>query len=339
MRFLLAILLLVLVIAPALANQLFAEDHYQGLFTDYMTKHGKKYEHHDFFNRYNIFKKNVDLIHKHNSEGHSFTMAINEFADLSPAEFKTYLTGYRHEEKDYNLSNNQMPKLETLQAIPAALDYRIPSMNPFNRVAVNPVQNQGQCGSCWAFSAAAAIEGANTLATGNLVKLSEQQLVDCSRQFGNNGCGGGMPDRAFQYVISAGGLSTEQSYPYRGADGWCTQGQPGAQISAFYDVPPYNEPAMQQALASYGPLSIALEADQQVFQFYSGGVLDSAECGQQMDHAVLIVGYGMDGGRPYWTVRNSWGPTWGEQGYIRIAMGKNMCGLATVPSFPYVKFN
>jgi len=338
MRFLLAVLLLALCVVPAaLAN--LTESEYQSLFTNYMAKHGKKYEHDQFFHRYNIFKSNVDKINAHNQLGKSYTVGINEFADLTHAEFKAYLTGYNHRNNEYIRSKNQPPAsmLKNVQ-LPAEVDWRDASKNPKNVVAVNPIKNQGQCGSCWAFSATGAIEGAHAIATGSLVSLSEQQLVDCAGSYGNSGCEGGLMDQAFEYVIAQGtsGQDTEDSYPYQAVDGQCqaTNGQTGATISAYHDIPPNNEPAIQQAIAANGPVSIAIEADQMSFQFYSGGVFDDASCGTNLDHGVLIVGYGVDGGKQYFNVRNSWGTSWGEQGYIRLAMGKNTCGLATVPSFP-----
>jgi len=147
-------------------------------------------------------------------------------------------------------------------------------------------------------------------------------------------------DSAFQYIISAGGITTEAADPYLGAAGTCptfpSAADPvAAKISSFKDVPTLDEASLLSAV-NIGPVSIAIEADQMVFQFYSGGVMDDASCGTTLDHGVLIVGYGTDAGKDYWTVKNSWGATWGEQGYVRLVRNKNQCGLATQPSYPVV---
>jgi len=343
MRFLLAILLLALCVVPAAFANL-TENDYQSLFTTFMAKHGKKYEHDQFFHRYNIFKTNVDTINRINSEGRSFTVGINEHADLSHNEYKEYLLGYQQHRNDYQrsknvpeflLNNNNNNNVE----LPDEVDWRDASKNPANMVAVNPVKNQGQCGSCWAFSSTASIEGYNAIASKSLVSLSEQQMVDCAGSFGNNGCEGGDMDAAFEFVISQGqsGQCTEDSYPYQGVDGQCqSQCQTGATISQYHDIPQMNEDAIKQVLATLGPVTIGIEADQQSFQFYSGGVFDDPSCGTSIDHGVAIVGYGVDNGAAYFTVRNSWGESWGESGYIRMKVGDNVCGLALSASYPSV---
>jgi C1A family cysteine protease len=204
--------------------------------------------------------------------------------------------------------------------------------------AVTPVKNQGQCGSCWAFSTTGSVEGAWALANNTLVSLSEQQLMDCSTAQGNQGCNGGLMDNAFTWIISNGGITGESDDAYLGAAGTCPTGAPvRAKITAFKDIPVGDENSLQAA-ATLGPVSIAIEADQPAFQFYSGGVLDDASCGTTLDHGVLIVGFGTDSAsnKPYWIVKNSWGASWGEQGYIRMVRNKNQCGLAQSASYPVV---
>jgi len=203
---------------------------------------------------------------------------------------------------------------------------------------VLPVKNQGMCGSCWAFSAIGAIEGARAIATGTLVALSEQQLVDCAAsQWGNQGCQGGLMDNAFGYVAYQNqGITTSAKYPYKGVQQRCPASLPaaGAHIQNFKDVVPNSDPALLDAVA-LGPVSVAIEADSEAFQFYSSGVFDDATCGTQLDHGVVAVGYGQDSrGVKYWIVRNSWGVEWGDQGYIKIVRGKNMCGINQVSSYP-----
>ena len=203
--------------------------------------------------------------------------------------------------------------------------------------AVTPVKNQQRCGSCWAFSTTGSVEGAYAIASGTLTSLSEQDLVSCDHN-GDQGCNGGLMDNAFKWIES-NGLCTEDDYPYTsgsGITGTCkTTCKPAVTITGFTDVPQQDETALQSALAQQ-PVSVAIEADKSAFQLYKSGVLDSASCGTKLDHGVLAVGYGTDSasGQDYWKVKNSWGATWGESGYIRMVRGKNMCGIAMSASYP-----
>ena len=222
---------------------------------------------------------------------------------------------------------------------------------------VNPVQNQGSCGSCWAFSTIVSIEGAHAKATGDLVKLSEQNLVDCVKgqhdpsngQSCCNGCRGGLMNDAMQYVIDKqnGGVDTEAAYGYHGVGGKCgfSSDAVGATISGFQQVSAGDETALMHAVARHGPVSIGVDASHG-WQLYKNGVMHMKQgfhpfkpsCSSKankMDHGVAIVGYGTtDEGEDYWIVRNSWGPHWGEQGYIRLGRGQNTCGVANAAVYP-----
>jgi len=203
--------------------------------------------------------------------------------------------------------------------------------------------NQEQCGSCWAFSATGSLEGAHCVASGKLVSLSEQHLVDCATKEGNMGCRGGDMEMAFKYVQRVGGLCTEEDYPYEARDGKCRASKctPQFKISGWSEVPHDNADALRAAVAKYGPVAIAIEADQMPFQFYSGGVFKGA-CGTNLDHGVLVVGYGTENGEDYFLVKNSWGASWGDNGYIKMTAngGKHgECGMFMDPSYPLMTAN
>lgn len=210
--------------------------------------------------------------------------------------------------------------------------------------AVTPVKNQGRCGSSYAFAANGAIEGVNALKKGILVSLSEQQIVSCGQKYGNQGCNEGPTDSAFDYVKNNKGVQTEKSYPYTsgvaGDEGTCSYNPSdvGATITGWADVPSGDETALQNAVATVGPIAAVIDASHKSFQSYKGGIYSEPACSTtNLDQAVLIVGYGVDDAtnKAYWIVKNSWGTDWGEQGYIRIAKDAgNMCGIATAASYP-----
>ena len=302
-------------------------------FDEWSFQHGKKYEAAEYNHRLSIYNSNMAKIATHNEGNHSWKMGINKFADLTGDEFKSISVGEMNKSK--KSLRKQTRDIYNTTANPTSVDWT-------TKGAVTPVKNQQQCGSCWAFSTTGSVEGAWFLSKGSLVSLSEQQLVDCSTAEGNQGCNGGLMDQAFQYIIDNKGITTEAAYPYTatGPNTCVASGKPvAATLSGFKDVPVGSESALETAIVQQ-PVSVAVEADQSVFQFYSGGVMDSA-CGTALDHGVLAVGYGTDAGKDYYKVKNSWGADWGEKGYIRLGRGakfnpNGQCGLQMAASYPVV---
>jgi xylem cysteine proteinase len=308
------------------------------LFSQWLFDHGKFYGTNEYKFRFGVFADNLERINVHNSGGHSWNMSLNRFADMTPEEFTARYTGSL-------LRSNTKPVAAIRQlrgfvqnsTIPASVDW-------VSLGAVTPVKNQGQCGSCWSFSTTGSVEGAWFIAKNELVSLSEQQLVDCSTAQGNDGCNGGLMDNAFKYIITNGGLTTESAYPYTatGPNACQAAGKPvAATLTSYSDVPVNSEDALLAAIAQQ-PVSVAIEADQASFQFYSGGVM-SAACGTALDHGVLAVGYGTDSssGLDYYKVKNSWGADWGMNGYILLARGaafnpSGQCGIQMAASVPVV---
>lgn len=285
--------------------------------------------------RRHVFEKNIVQIDALNAkEGRTVTLGLTRFADLTQDEFTSrYVNGYANKPRMFRKGYTVLPNYEA--SLPNAVDW-------VAKGAVTPVKNQGQCGSCWSFSATGSVEGAWFIKTGQLVSLSEQQLVDCSSVYGNAGCNGGLMDQAFKYIVANGGICSETAYPYTATDGKCQSCKSVARISSYVDVQPNNETALMVAVAQQ-PVSVAVEADGFDWQFYTGGVVTDV-CGTNLDHGVLVVGYGTDNtsqSLDYWKVKNSWGSMWGEQGYIRLGRGskygvKGQCGILMDPSYPVV---
>jgi len=288
--------------------------------------------------RFGIFMDNIDKINRHNALGLSWEMGVTPFAHLTADEFKEQIVGgCTKPERDES-------KVELLKTdnVPDSVDW-------VKQGKVTPVKNQGQCGSCWAFSTTGSIESRYAIAEGELNELSEQELVDCAGKEGNNGCNGGLMDYGFEYVEQQGGLCSENSYKYvaKTKKLECSSkrsscGQKEDKITSHKDVQAKSESQLEAAVAQ-GPVSVAIEADQETFQLYKRGVL-TGKCGKKLDHGVLAVGYGVDSdsGNKYWKVKNSWGASWGMNGYILLCkdcnknMGAGQCGIAGQPSYPVV---
>jgi len=295
-------------------------------FLKFVSKYGKSYGTKEEYElRADTFKDTLAKIAEENSKNdNSFTVGINKFADWTPSEFKRLLS-YKP------MYRGARPTTFEAVSIPDSVDWR-------TQGAVNPVQDQGQCGSCWAFSAVGAMEGRNKIKNGLLVKLSEQQLVDCAGGvYGNEGCNGGEMNTAFDYARDHG-MELESDYPYVAYDQTCAYsiGKVAVTPTGGDAVTANNALALKTAIAD-GPVSVAIEADTFVFQFYSGGILNSKACGTNLDHGVVAVGYGADAsGKPYYIVRNSWGNSWGVSGYVNIAIvdGAGICGIQMEPVYP-----
>jgi len=326
----LSILLVVLAISLVSAVQYFREEVYQHQFTDFIELYGKKYNQEDLFYRYNVFKTNVDKIQRHNKGNHGYTLGMNKFGDMPWEEFRATHLGFKNIKNDYIRSKNIAPIPNI--AAPTSIDWR-------SKGAVTDVKDQGQCGSCWAFSATGSMEGAYQIKKNKLFSLSEQQLVDCSTAQGNQGCNGGLMDQAFEYVIANRGITSETAYPYVAMDQNCMDPLPTAvvTISSYQDVNSNDDAALGTAVA-LGPVSVAIEADQEPFQFYKKGIFNDSSCGTALDHGVLAVGYGVSGSQNYWIVKNSWSADWGDKGYILMQRkkGAGICGINMAASYPVV---
>ncbi|XP_032680820.1 cathepsin L1 [Odontomachus brunneus] len=293
--------------------------------------------------RMKIFMENWHKIAIHNRQYElkkvPYKLGMNKYGDMLHHEFINTLNGF-NKSVSVQLRAQRKPIASKFiepanVELPSSVDWR-------ENGAVTPIKDQGHCGSCWSFSATGALEGQHYRSTGKLVSLSEQNLIDCSGRYGNNGCNGGLMDQAFQYIKDNQGLDTEISYPYHGDDEKCKYNpkNSGATDTGFMDIPEGNEKKLKAAVATIGPVSVAIDASAESFQFYREGVYYEPKCSSEsLDHGVLVVGYGTDdNGDDYWLVKNSWGITWGHNGYIKMARNKeNHCGIATSASYPLVR--
>ena len=313
-------------------------------FAQWMAEHGKKYDTaEEEEKRMGIFAANKKFVERHNAEHaegkHSHWVGLNHLADLTAEEFRNML-GYKRELLDARPPVDPTTWEYASVTPPESVDW-------VEKGAVTPVKNQGQCGSCWAFSTTGAVEGVHQIKTGKLVAVSEEELVSCSHN-GNMGCNGGLMDNAFKWIIKNKGIDTEEDWKYTAKVGKCGfvhRHRREVSITGFKDVPSEDEDSLEKAVAMQ-PVAVAIEADHQSFQLYKGGVYAAKDCGTSLDHGVLVVGYGMDptikGHKHFWKIKNSWGPGWGEEGFIRISKGgkshgkRGQCGVTMQASYPTI---
>ncbi|NWI90170.1 CATS protein, partial [Pitta sordida] len=279
------------------------------------------------------WEKNLRLVTLHNLEHslglHSYTLGMNHLGDMTSEEVLASLTGLRAAPGPRGIPTFR-PKPGV--TVPETMDWR-------EKGCVTPVKNQGACGACWAFSAVGALEAQWKLKTGTLVSLSAQNLVDCSGMYGNKGCAGGFMTEAFQYIIDNRGIESDLSYPYTAQNGTChyNSSASAASCSRYVELPGGDEAALLQAVATVGPVAVAIDASRPTFFLYHSGVYDDPQCTQEVNHGVLVVGYGSLQNKEYWLVKNSWGTWFGDSGYIRMARNdSNHCGIASYASYPLV---
>ncbi|KAH9758876.1 hypothetical protein KPL71_016827 [Citrus sinensis] len=298
------------------------------LFETWCKQHGKAYSsEQEKQQRLKIFEDNYAFVTQHNNMGNSsFTLSLNAFADLTHQEFKASFLGFSAASIDHDRRRNaSVQSPGNLRDVPASIDWR-------KKGAVTEVKDQASCGACWAFSATGAIEGINKIVTGSLVSLSEQELIDCDRSY-NSGCGGGLMDYAYQFVIKNHGIDTEKDYPYRGQAGQCNKqkvlhfltsfvlqlNRHIVTIDGYKDVPENNEKQLLQAVVA------------------QPGIF-TGPCSTSLDHAVLIIGYDSENGVDYWIIKNSWGRSWGMNGYMHMQRNTGnslgICGINMLASYP-----
>ncbi|KAI1886231.1 hypothetical protein AGOR_G00211860 [Albula goreensis] len=332
----------VLIVFAVGVSSLHAVDHtLDSVWEDWKSLHGKEYTQDSEGQRRMIWEENHRFIQQHNLEEaqgkHSYKLGMNQFGDLTDEEYQEMMLS--SEEVSQEAFSSLPVWNGTVLKAPTKLDWR-------RKGYVTHVKNQGVCESCWAFSATGALEGQMFKKTGRLVPLSEQNLVDCSRSFGNNGCNRGLALQAFNYIAKNGGIESEKTYPYKAKDMPCRYNKKRsvAYCKGYKQLPSGDEKSLRNALIDVGPIAVSVNSDLKTFKFYKSGIYSDPACHKTINHAVLAVGYGvsktsnMQGGpAKFWIVKNSWGTHWGEKGYIRVARyNNNQCGIGIHSTYPVV---
>uniref|UniRef100_H2SK14 Cathepsin S, ortholog 1 n=2 Tax=Takifugu rubripes TaxID=31033 RepID=H2SK14_TAKRU len=304
------------------------------VWEEWKVKHSKRYDNQtEMVHRRAAWEHNVRLVLRHNLEAsagkHGFTLELNHLADMTAEEVNEKMNNLKVEEWVPVRNGTFEDKLDS--ETPQSVDWRKHGL-------VSPVQNQGYCGSCWAFSSLGALEGQMKRKTGFLVPLSPQNLLDCSTSDGNLGCRGGYISKSYSYIIRNGGVDSESFYPYEHQKGECRYSVKGkaGYCSRFHILPQGDEETLKATVARVGPVAVAVNAMLASFHLYRGGLYNVPNCNPKfINHAVLVVGYGSSEGQDFWLVKNSWGSAWGEEGYIRLARNKkNLCGIASFAVYP-----
>ena len=305
------------------ASALLVQPHEERSFVSWMRSTNQVYTGDEYHLRLGIYLASSRFVQAHNAKQTSFKVSLNKFAAMTPAEYKAMLGFTPTLRKNKGTRSNFK--------IPESLDWR-------EKGAVTEIKDQGQCGSCWAFSTIAGCEGANQIATGQLLSFSESNLVDCVDTC--YGCMGGLMTYAIEYVLDEqnGKFMLESDYPYKPVKQDCqwdkTKGV--GHISNYVEVEQNEEDDLAAKCAQYGPVCVAIDASQTSFQLYTSGIYNEPRCSPaNLDHGVGCVGYGAEDGVKYWIVRNSWGTVWGEAGYIRMIWKANQCGIASSACVPF----
>eukprot|EP00771_Trimastix_marina_P002279 gnl/Trimastix_PCT/340.p1 GENE.gnl/Trimastix_PCT/340~~gnl/Trimastix_PCT/340.p1 ORF type:complete len:487 (-),score=170.93 gnl/Trimastix_PCT/340:103-1563(-) len=297
-------------------------------FDNFATQYNKEYSsEEERLRRKAIFEDNLEFIRQHNEQNSQMTLAVNHFADMTFDEFKSIYANARVSDE------YKAPIIHHAsgRSLPEHIDWRL-------RNAVTDVKDQCICGSCWTFGTMGTTEGAFAIKTGELRRFSEQSIVDCFWNSGNNGCQGGEHQDALNYLMHQTGIKKEESYPYMMVEGFCKADAPEYPftISSWADVEHGSEEALKDALATRGPVAVAIAVTRKMV-FYGHGIFVDEECGsrpQDLGHSVTAVGYGVENGQEYWILKNSWAPYWGNNGYIYVARNHhNMCGCATSAAY------
>jgi len=319
----------ILALAVALSSAASVDQAFASQWQNFKSLHGKSYDATEEKLRMQIFSANMDRISRHNArymKGEvSYSMGMNQFGDLTTEEFSKL-----HKATEFIDASAPVFTAPADYQPHASIDWR-------DSGYVSGVKDQGSCGSCWSFSTTGVLEGMLAKKTGQMVPMSEQNLMDCSTQ--NSGCNGGVVQYALNYVKSNRGIDTESSYPYEGRQGSCRYSSAysaGVSVSGYMSIRRGDESNLLSAVSSNGPVSVCINASSSGFQFYASGVFNDPYCSSQINHAVLAVGYGSENGDDYWLVKNSWGTGWGDNGYIKMSRNRsNQCGIANQACYPY----